>query len=127
MKKYSTDYRKRALSMVSGGKKISEVCLILGICRATIYRWQSQLSKSGTLADKPQKSYFRKLDPQELLEYVEKHPGKMRKDYAHHFNVSPSSIGDAFKRLGITRKKRLIAIRNEMSREDRYFWIISKE
>ena len=122
MKKYSLDFRIQVLSMLSQCKSVSETCRLYGISRDTLYRWLRLQSQHGTPQDPPSKKYYRKLDPVKLEEYVLSNQHMMLKDYARHFGVSSSAIGDALRRLGITRKKRLTCIRKEMRRSEKYFW-----
>ena len=124
MKKYSLDFRIRVLASLSSGKRAVEVCRLFGISSDTLYRWRRLHRAHGRPDDPPSKSYFKKLDPAKLQAYVLSNPHLMRKDYAAHFGVSSSAIGQAFKRLGITRKKRLTCTKREMKRNESYFWSI---
>lgn len=124
---YSVDLRERILKYLSGGGKKSQASLIFGVSRDSIYRWEQLQKAKGRPIDDPPKRSFKKLDPELLKAYVKAHPDEMLKIYARHFNVDPMAISKAFKRLKITRKKRLYSIKKEKKRSALYFWSISKD
>ena len=59
----------------------------------------------GTVEREPYKHGAIKLNDQELIEFVKYNPDLYLKDYAKRFNITPSGIWYAFKRLHITLKK----------------------
>jgi transposase len=124
---YSLDLRERVLSYLSGGGKKSEASKIFGVSRDSIYRWEQLKKIKGRPIDDPPKRSFKKLDPEILKAYVKAHPDEMLKTYAQHFNVDPMAIFKAFKRLKITRKKRLYSTKKEKKQSGAYFWKISKD
>lgn len=121
---YSVGKRERILKLVREGRKISQIAKKYMLSRNTIYRWQRKKEIKGSLVDDKPKRRHKKLDPVELKKYVRLNNGLMRKDYAKHFSVDPKSISNAFAKLKITRKKRLICIEKEMKKKESYIWSI---
>ena len=75
------------------------------------------MREEGHLEKKPVKRSFRKIDPEKLCSYVDKHPDAYQSEMAKEFHCSESGIRDALKRLNITRKKRPPAIRSRTQRK----------
>ncbi|WP_032112933.1 IS630 transposase-related protein [Candidatus Paracaedibacter symbiosus] len=68
--------------------------------RPTIDSWLSLKQETGSLKRPDLKPRtWRKLNPEALLAYVEARPDRMLEDYAMHFQISPSGIWRALKRL----------------------------
>ncbi len=53
---------------------------------------------------------------EKVLQHIEKHPDYFLSEITDYFSVTPQTIFYALKRLKITRKKKLLAIRKEMKR-----------
>ncbi len=73
-----------------------------------------QKKQKGHLKPIRRKYAYKKLDDELLSKYVEKHPDYFLSEIADYFSVTPQTIFYALKRLKITRKKKLLAIRKEM-------------
>lgn len=103
---YSEDLRKKALNCVTNGMHKAEVSKFLSISRRTLDRWIKQKRELGHL--RPQKLIHKvfKIDPEVLKTAISQNSDLYQKDLAKELNVSQSGICRAFKRLGITRKKR---------------------
>jgi transposase len=102
---YSTDLRERVVEYVEAGKTVKEASQIFKVNRRTILRWRKLKEETGTVARHPYKHGAIKLNDQELIEFVTSNPDLYLKDYAARFNMTPSGIWYAFKRLHITLKK----------------------
>ena len=98
---YSLDLRERVVSYVRSGDSIDEAVKLFKVSRATIYRWLNRADLRATVVTRRR----RKLDDQALMQHVREYPATQLKDRAAHFNVHPTAIFYAFKRLNITRKK----------------------
>ena len=110
---YSEDYRKRTIEYRQEGHTLEETKDIFKVCISTIRKWEKQLKEKGNLKAKTVERAFKKIDPEKLKEYVEEHPDAYQNEIAKEFKCSPEAIRKAFKRLKITRKKRLFAIKNK--------------
>ena len=69
--------------------------------------------QTGELKDQPLHRTFKKLDPEKLTAYVSEHPDAYLKEIGEAFDCSGTAVRKAFKRHGITRKKRPNAIANK--------------
>jgi len=79
---------------------------VFGINPETVNQWHQKYRKTGSLEKKPHHRTFRKLDPEKLRAYVAEHPDAYLQEIGDAFGCSDTAVLKAFKRLGITRKKR---------------------
>lgn len=120
---YSIDLRKRVISFIENGGKKLEASRRFNVCRPTIDKWLLLKKETGGLESPPlPPRSWRKLNPEDLLAYVEAHPDGMLEDYAEHFQTSPSGVWRALKRLKITRKKRQLSTKNGTKINVQHFW-----
>jgi transposase len=103
---YSTDYRKRTLEYRSEGHTLAETKATFKVSISTVRSWEQLNKEQGTPAKRKLHRSFKKLDPEKLKTYVENHPDAYQAEIAEAFGCTESAIRKAFKRLGITRKKR---------------------
>jgi len=103
---YDPKFRERAAKHeeIHGPTK---TCEVFGISRTTIERWRAQYKETGSLANKPLNRGHKKIDPQQLLKDVQDYPDDFFHERAQRFDCTAEAIRKAFKRLGITRKKKL--------------------
>ena len=102
---YPVIYRKRVIEYRKEGHTLEETGKTFKIAVSTIQRWEKQLKEKGDLENKPLNRPFKKINPEKLKEYI--------KETAEVFNCSTTAVIKAFKRLGITRKKRQHIIKNK--------------
>lgn len=104
---YSEDFRKRVNEYLDEGHTWSEARETFKISTTAINSWRQKYKKTGEVKDDPpRRKAFKKLDPEKLKAYVEKHPDAYLKEIGEAFGCSDTAVRKAFKRLGITRKKR---------------------
>lgn len=103
---YDIRFRKRAVEYRKEGHTIEETAKIFKIGTATLKSWIKQYDETGSLENKPLNRGFKKLDPAKLKAYIEEHPDAFLSEIADVFCCSSEAVRKAFKRLGITRKKR---------------------
>jgi transposase len=123
-KPYSYDLRSKAIAAVKSGKKKIEISRYFNISRNTLDLWLKQEEKSGDYqAKKPgQKGNNAKIkDWEKLRLFIEENNDKTQKEMAKLWgeNVTQQNISSACKKLGITRKKKLMVIKKEMKNKDR--------
>jgi putative transposase len=119
---YSIDLREKVIEFVESQGSAAEAALIFKISERTIYHWLRKKRMTGSVKDQPPSRPWKKLCPQALSNLVQEHPDWTLKEYAEHFHSIPSTICEAFKRLRITRKKRLYAIESGMKKSVKHFW-----
>ena len=114
-KAYSEDIREAVIKHIEKGAGKRETSRIFGIAEDTIYRWVKQKKEKGHLRRKPiYVPEYRKMNPKELIKYVEENPDKTQKEIAEHFGVTAASVWEAFQKHKITRKKRQHAMKKLM-------------
>jgi transposase len=115
MKAYSVDVREMVLRAVDQGYPRAEIVKLLGVSRATIKRYLKQRRETGTIAPKaipgrpPKKLGLLQTD---LVAQLQAHDDLRLEDQCrlweqtHGVQVSTTTMSQAIKRLGWTRKKR---------------------
>jgi len=120
---YSYDLREKAINAVDRGHSKSNVCRMFKISRNTLYLWLKLREQTGDFA--PVIDYARgpkpKIDDLKAFEEFAHHNG----DLTHqemalkwHKPVSKTRIGQALKRIGFSRKKKLMAMGKEMNKQE---------
>lgn len=118
---YSIDLRKKVLEYLEKGGTVREASRLFTICRPTIYQWIRK-KQAGSLKDAVPKRPWRKIKPEEVIAFVEKHSDLTLTDYGNYFGIKASSMFNVFKRLKISRKKSLLATKKEMNKSAQYFY-----
>ena len=104
---YSEDFRRRVMKYLDEGHKWAEARETFKISMTAINSWRQKYKETGEIKDDPpRRKAYKKLDPQKLKAYVEEHPDAYLKEIGEVFRCSDTAVQKAFKRLGITRKKR---------------------
>ena len=102
---YSEDYRKRVIAYRKEGHTYREAHEVFKVAIDTIPKWEKKLREEGNLSKKPVKRSFRKVDPEKLKVYFEKHPDAYLREAALEFDCCETTITYACRKLKITRKK----------------------
>jgi len=110
---YSKDLREKVIGFLEAGHSQREARDVFQISLTTINRWSQRYKSTGEVEDKKPCRTFKKLDPQALKAYVEEHPDAYLQEIGDAFGCSDTAVHKAFKRLGITRKKRRSATVNK--------------
>ena len=87
------------------GHTYKETAAVFKVSTFALQAWKNRLKETGTLAPTKRKQTWRKIDPDKLRQYVEENPDAYQYEIAAAFGVRLYAIQNAFKRLGITRKK----------------------
>lgn len=123
---YSRDLRVRALELLKAGMSISGVSQILKISRPTLYRWIKQFEITGSTSPgkslpPPQVSKIK--DWEKFKEVVDNNGDKTQKELAELWgNTSQQTISRGLKKLGYTRKKKLIATKSGLKNLETLSW-----
>jgi transposase len=127
MKAYSIDVREKVLQAVDRGYPREQIVKLLGVSRATIKRYVKQRRETGTIAPKvipgrPSKKGG--LLQAELGAQLQAHDDLRLEDQCwlweqtHGVQVSTTTMSEAIKRLGWTRKKRRWVPANAVSKSE---------
>lgn len=110
---YSEDFRKRTIEYRKEGHTLEKTSEVFKVSITTIRKWEKQLREEGNLKTKTPKRPFKKIAPDKLKKYIEEHPDAYLREIAEEFGCCINAVSKALKRLKITRKKRLYAIKNK--------------
>ena len=114
-KAYSEDFREAVIKHLEKGISKKEICKTFGIDAKTLYRWEKLKEEQGHLRRRPiHKPKYKKINPKELIKYVEENPDKTQKEIAEYFGVKAPSVWEALQKHKITRKKRQYATKKLM-------------
>lgn len=107
---YSIDLRRKVL-LIKEREPVSfeTIAERFDVGKASVFRWSKQIEGSRT-RNKP----ATKIDMEALKQDVEEYPDAYPYERAQRLGVSRRGIGDALKRLGISRKKKRSLIRKPM-------------
>lgn len=112
---YSLDLRQKAIAAIDRGEKKSHVSRTLKISRNTLELWLKRREETGSLAPKTpsQKGPVAKINDLVAFEQFASEQGHLTaQQMAEQWSqpVSDVTLGKALKRIGFTRKKRLMGI-----------------
>lgn len=115
---YSDDLRQKAVDAVDRGERKSDVCRLLGISRNTLDLWLKRREATGSVS--ANRTYRRGPAPkiadlEKFRQFAQKYGHLTQREMAEQWGqpISDQTIGQALKRIGFTRKKKLTGIENE--------------
>lgn len=110
---YSRDLKLRAVAYVEEGHNMNQTAAVFKVHISTVIRWVEQYKKTGDVKNKVRKPVNKKINPEELVAYVQEHPDAYLKEIAQKFGCCPAAVLRRLRKLGITRKKRVLFTRNK--------------
>jgi len=116
---YSEDLRQKAIAAVKRGERKKDVSEMFNISRNTLDLWLKREEQTGdcrAIKNYQQGCRHKITDWQRFREFVRQHGGKTQAQMAKLWgdNVTQQNISDAMQKIGVSRKKRLTGIENEM-------------
>ena len=126
-KPYSYDFRKKVIEAIElDGWKKSEVSQLFNISRNTIDLWLKRKAETGdyqALPNQPKGSNQKITNWEKFWEFAVVHGDKTQVEMAQLWEdeISDRTISRALKKIGFTRKKRLMVIEKEMKLNDKVF------
>jgi transposase len=120
---YSYDLRTAAIKAVKRGERKIDVCRLLRISRNTLDLWLKREEKTGNYSAIVNSHKGRKTkitDEEKFRKFVREHSDKTQKRMAEIWgeNLTQQNISYFCQKLGITRKKKLTAIKKEMKKNE---------
>jgi transposase-like protein len=112
---YSYDLRKKAIEAVKRGERKTDVCRLLKISRNTLDLWLKRASQTGDVRPSipsPKGAIPKIKDLEKFREFVKENQGQMAEIWGD--KVTQQNISYACQKLGMTRKKKLTAIKKEI-------------
>lgn len=116
-KSYGEDLRVRVIAARQGGMPVEEVSTLFSVSRDCVYRWTSRYEDTGK-SSALQRGGMKKskiTDEEKFVKFVEVHAYSTLKQMQQAWDgeVSMMAISRMLRKLGITRKKRPMAILRE--------------
>ena len=111
MKKYCETFREIVLefekkpSKATKTERIKKATKNFKVSTRTIHSWFQIRKERGNLKRKKAVWQPRKINDQELNDYVQKNPDKYLREIASHFKVSAMTVQRRLVKMEITRKK----------------------
>lgn len=124
-KPYSYDLRQKVVQAIElDGMKKSEAAQVFQLSRNTIDLWLKRQTETGDLHAKPNQppgNGHKITDWDKFREFAKAHGDKTQAEMAELWagDISARTISRALHKIGLTRKKRLMATGNEMKLNDR--------
>lgn len=122
---YSADLRQKVLEAIARGERKRHVSQVFNVSRNTIDLWLKRREATGSAS--AIRDYQRgpnpKIENLEQFRAFAKANGHLTQQaMAEHWEeaISDRTIGKALKRIGFTRKKRLMVIENGTKPNDKY-------
>lgn len=123
-KPYSYDLRKKVIQAIElDGMRKSEAAQVFQISRNTINLWLRRKATTGdyqALPNQPPGNGHKITDWEKFGKFVEVNGDKTQVEMAKLWSeeISDRTISRALRRIGFTRKKKLMVIKNEMKLND---------
>lgn len=121
---YSNDLRQKAIAAVRRGERKIDVSKMFKISRNTLDLWLKREEETGTY--QPIQGYqqgcrHKITDWERFRKFIKQHGGKTQTELAKLWgdNVTQQNMSNALKKIGVSRKKRLTDIENEMNSSDK--------
>lgn len=83
----SKDLKEAAVKYYMSGHKLVETAEIFRVSKSAVSSWVKQYKETGDLSNKPLNRGFKKIDPEKLIEYVQKHPDATQKEMSEYFRA----------------------------------------
>jgi len=119
---YSLDLRQKAITLIDQGKEIKQVSELLNIAKNTIRNWLLLRDETNSLYPKEgyQRGHSHKItDIESFKKFAEEHVGETLEAMAQALGTaSDTTVGRMMKKIGYTRKKRHLLIKNEVKKKD---------
>jgi len=118
---YSDDLRQKVLDALDSGHRKSHVSCLFNISRNTIDLWLKRREETGSVSairDYRRGPQGKIADFEQFRAFACEHGHLTQKDMAAHWHepMSDYVISKALRRIGFTRKKRVMAIKSAMKR-----------
>ena len=122
---YSYDLRQKVIQAIQlDGLKITEASILFNISRNTIGLWLKRQAQTGdfvALPNEPPGNGHKITDWQKFRDFAQANGDKTQVEMASLWDgeISSRTISRALKKIGFTRKKRLMATANRMKSSGR--------
>ena len=121
---YSEDLRQKAITAVERGERKTNVCQTFNISRNTLDLWLKRKQELGhyrAITHYQQGCRHKITDWERFREFAKQHGDKTQTQMAKLWGdkVTQQNISDALHKIGYSRKKRLMGIKNAMNSSEK--------
>ena len=103
---YSEDLRVRVVEFIKKGHTHQEAAEVFGVSMRSITTWKKMDKEGKRLVFEFVPRSPHRVNHEQLLAYVKKHPDAYLRERGAHFSLATSTIWNALKRLGFKLKKK---------------------
>ena len=122
---YSEDLRQKVIAAVDRGERKTDVSRMFNISRNTLNLWLARQAETGSCRSKERvtKPKTKINDWEKFREFIKQYGEKTQIETAKLWGegVTQQNISDAMKKIGVSRKKRVMDIEKEMNLNDKSF------
>ena len=122
---YSKDLRQKVIAAVDRGERKTDVSRMFNISRNTLNLWLARQAETGSCRSKERvtKPKTKINDWEKFREFIKQYGEKTQIETAKLWGegVTQQNISDARKKIGVSRKKRVMDIEKEMNSNDKSF------
>ena len=122
---YSEDLRQKVIAAVDRGERKTDVSRMFNISRNTLNLWLARQAETGSCRSKERvtKPKTKINDWEKFREFIKQYGEKTQIETAKLWGegVTQQNISDARKKIGVSRKKRVMDIEKEMNSNDKSF------
>ena len=122
---YSKDLRQKVIAAVDRGERKTDISRMFNISRNTLDLWLARQAETGSCRSKERvaKPKMKINDWEKFREFIKQHGEKTQIETAKLWGegVTQQNISDAMKKIGVSRKKRVMDIEKEMNLNDKSF------
>jgi len=115
---YSIDLRKKVMKYRET-HTIRDTSATFGISTKAISDWETLLKETGSLKKRPLERTYKKINPDELAEFIIEYPDSFLWEIGEHFGCSATAVYYALENQGITLKKLKFVIVKQMKKNER--------
>jgi len=124
---YSHDLRQKALAAVKRGERKLDVSQMLHISRNTLDAWlkrEAQTGDCGAITQYQRGCRHKITDWSKFREFVQQHGDKTQGQLATLWgdHVTQQNISEALRKIGVSRKKRLMGIKHGTNSSAKRSW-----
>jgi transposase len=107
---YDSNFKLLVIKYKDAGHTFAEMYEAFGVGSRRYYVWKKEFEETGTFTRHYAPTHPGKIDPEKLLDLLAAHPDWYLYEFARELGVCEQAIQKRFKKLNITRKKKLLLI-----------------
>jgi transposase len=116
---YNSEFRERVIAVMKHGGTIINTAKRFKVSESTVRRYWEQHNEIGNISPKKRPEIRkRKVNYDEVLEYVNNHSDQTLKEIGEVFKISAQTVSRIFRKLNYTFKKKVYFMSKEMKKKE---------